>query len=214
MSISRLSLLTSVAMARTDTTSSASSVSGSHQSSLNLSKNPSMVSLVNPAPQINYKSFEHHLKPPPNRDGAAIPSDGHHLHLPKLHLKSRPHSPHPHRGHLPHHLHEATTLGLGSIHDLPPEVIIEAIFNPHASSEETPFTYVPTALHPIPTDSTAAVHNALVSRLQNLEHEGVDHERQNSGGSDDVNLNTREGKMKWNIKFGKKERQRTVSSMG
>lgn len=33
--------------------------------------------------------------------------------------------------------------GGGGIHQLPPEVIIEAVFNPHPATEEGPFTFVP-----------------------------------------------------------------------
>ena len=90
------------------------------------SRNVSSVSLAGP-PNLGYKSFEHHLRPedtvPPPRPRNMLQFKTHHHHH-SHHLRSRPPTS-------------------KNIHELPPEVIIEAIFNPHPANEETPFTFVP-----------------------------------------------------------------------
>jgi hypothetical protein len=45
------------------------------------------------------------------------------------------------------------------MHDLAPDVVVEAIFNPHASSEEGPFTFVPHASAEKLEPSDAVVEN-------------------------------------------------------
>ncbi|OCF33610.1 hypothetical protein I316_04683 [Kwoniella heveanensis BCC8398] len=50
---------------------------------------------------------------------------------------------HHHRHHTHHIRGHGRVPSKSGIHDLPPEVIIEAIFNPHPASVEGPFTYVP-----------------------------------------------------------------------
>ena len=49
---------------------------------------------------------------------------------------------HHHRHHV-HHLRDRTDVPRDKIESLPAELIIEAIFNPRAASEESPFTYIP-----------------------------------------------------------------------
>ena len=125
------------------------------RSSVDISRNVSSVSLSAPAPNLGYKSYEHHLLRPADalaaRDGLTTPPK-------KARKPHHPLSPvHFFRSHH-HHIksgNNARSSVDSGIHELPPEVVIEAVFNPHPATEEGPFTYVP------------------VSKGQALEHEAA-----------------------------------------
>ncbi|WVF68150.1 hypothetical protein IAT40_002913 [Kwoniella sp. CBS 6097] len=145
----------------------------SAMSSVYASRNHSAISLGASLPSHQYQSFEHHLLKPEsqsrhggsssmNRDGSdgkgghqsSSPASNH--SSPSKHYQgaSSALSPSPvilslskvhhHHRHHTHHIRgHARVPSKSGIHDLPPEVIIEAIFNPHPASVEGPFTYVP-----------------------------------------------------------------------
>ncbi len=114
-----------------------------------MSRNVSSISLTGPVPNVGYKTFEHHLRPDGSGDGsrASRPSSKNHKYnkhtlSPVRFFRSN----HPHHS---HHIRDRDrndiTTPKSGIHELPPEVIIEAVFNPHPATEEGPFTFVPAA---------------------------------------------------------------------
>jgi hypothetical protein len=125
----------------------------SANSSLNLAHTISNASMVGPTTQIGYKSFEHHLRssrsPTPDRSSSQTPTPSDMF---------RKHT-HRHRSHHSHHLRDVSGIQQFSMHDLAPDVVVEAIFNPHASSEEGPFTFVPHASAEKLEPSDAVVEN-------------------------------------------------------
>ena len=143
-------------------------------SSLNLSRTHSDVSMVGTAPQIAYKSFEHHLRTPVVRS-ASDSSNRSPDQTPTPHTMPQflsPPSPSPpstlrHQTHRHHHHHSRHLRDLPSVrqfssHELPAETVIEAVFNPHAATEESPFTFVPDrkdSLH----DPSSILRNAFMA---------------------------------------------------
>ncbi|KAL7421336.1 hypothetical protein Q5752_004221 [Cryptotrichosporon argae] len=139
----------------------------------NLSRNQSAISLVPPGPQqLGYKTYEHHLKEEPKSNGKAnlhtyltIPLGSRARSPSPSALSSTAglspgrsmspgfspgHSRRPSHRHHTHHMRDSThhlhgrdpeTEAHG--HELPPEFVIEAIFNPRPAEMETPFTYLP-----------------------------------------------------------------------
>lgn len=113
----------------------------------------STTSLVRPAPPIAYKSYEHHLLKPE----AATRKAAHSVTAAESAKQVTPrpvtahHGPisfgfnfyhHQHRHHFHHMRGDRHPFG-GDSHELSPEAVIEAVFNPYPSHEEGPFTYVP-----------------------------------------------------------------------
>lgn len=53
------------------------------------------------------------------------------------------------------------------MHDLAPDVVVEAVFNPHASNEEGPFTFVPQVASE-ELQSSDAVMQTIMRDLQQM----------------------------------------------
>ncbi|WRT70516.1 uncharacterized protein IL334_007514 [Kwoniella shivajii] len=135
-----------------------------YSTSTNQTRNPSMTSLVRSVTRNSHQPFESHLRPTVSRSqtstqarptstvslqsGQISPRRKHDNTVPSpmiLNLSKV----HDHHRHHTHHLRKRNgggghrqTLSNG-INDLPPEVIIEAIFNPHPANVNGPFTYIP-----------------------------------------------------------------------
>lgn len=142
-------------------TSSASSPStnvASGPPSANISRKVSAISLSGPTPEVGYKSFEHHLLKPDDaarrdRSSTSSSTDRHQYREKdkdkEKEKRSRSTTIHLFRSNHHHHSHhirdrdDDPTTPRSGIHELPPEVIIEAVFNPHPATEEGPFTFVP-----------------------------------------------------------------------
>ena len=149
--------------------------------------NTSAASLVH-SKSNQYKSYEHHLRPSesPSRDEKR-----------KSKRENFPfHSHHHHHSHHSQHLREGSSSQQYSMHQLAPDVVIEAIFNPHASHEAGPFTFVRPAADREKEEKTQA------EVAEDLERDGVETKdfAQNRGG-------------RWGFRgrIGRKDR-RTVST--
>ncbi|OWZ74068.1 hypothetical protein AYX14_00556 [Cryptococcus neoformans] len=89
-----------------------------------------------------------HNTPPPHPGGSS--PDSFHPNVPQTSspkpsplipsLQDFPHRIHQHHT---HHLRRGRPARHSDMHDLPPETVIEAIFNPHPAAQAGPFTYVP-----------------------------------------------------------------------
>jgi hypothetical protein len=71
---------------------------------------------------------------------------------------------HRHRTHHSRHFREPPAIQQFSMHDLSPDVVIEAVFNPHAANEDTPFTFVPDRNSGRDLEGPQAVLEGLFSR--------------------------------------------------
>lgn len=188
-------VLLSKSPSNSSASSQVSSISGlaSNQSSLAMSRNASDVSLVGPAPNLAYKSFEHHLLKPEDinseprrrrtssKDSRASTPDG--KLSKRTNLESIPGTPadqvatneaqspvaasirssrfkRTHHHHHSHHFRMSfdgfnddsksnvyqlpkTVNQSWGIQDLPADVIVEAVWNPHPGMENGPFTFIP-----------------------------------------------------------------------
>lgn len=161
--------LTSVNLAKTPSNaSSASSVSAlsratSAGSTANLAAaTMSNVSLVGTAAPVNYKSYEHHLRPtrPPSPPASSRRSPST-MDIVRKHTHT-----HRHRTHHSRHFREPPAIQQFSMHDLSADVVIEAVFNPHAANEDTPFTYVPDRTSGADLEGPQAVLEGLFSAGQ------------------------------------------------
>ena len=126
------------------------------------SRNESHVDLTEPPSARSTKSYEQHLqasdatrstptRAPRPGSSSRNSSHSHHSHNQQPHHAHMPldlskystqHRYSHHRHHV-HHLRDRTDVPRDKIESLPAELIIEAIFNPRAASEESPFTYIP-----------------------------------------------------------------------
>lgn len=91
---------------------------------------------------------------------------------------------HRHRSHHSRHFRDPPAIQTFKANDLSPDVVIEAIFNPYLSTEESPFTYVQKSL-PHGVDHTLETPEGIMSRLQaeeggrnvvDLSHDKDEHE--------------------------------------
>lgn len=141
-------VLIAVQLARTPSNASSSSSIGSSHSRSNPSINyethhagKSCASLVTGTAQTGYKSYEHHLRanPTPNKTHATTPDRSGSLSTQDM---VRKHTLR-HRANQSRHFKQVPEPSQFGMHDLAPDVVVEAVFNPRPATEETPFTYVP-----------------------------------------------------------------------
>ncbi|WVR08459.1 hypothetical protein IAU60_005514 [Kwoniella sp. DSM 27419] len=219
------------------------------------SRNHSDASLVPTSlPSHQYQSYEHHLlkpeTPPRGRtvkyagtsgdrgrskshspaSGQSSPRHGYSPVSSKLGpspiILSMSKVHHHHRHHTHHMRGQRRTPSRSGIHDLPPEVIIEAIFNPHPASVEGPFTYVPEG----PGQNDLAGEKEVLDQVVKdaggeVDGEGYEPEHGDEADSPHGDEKDRgKHRLGWRIrgrtkgdkgdKRDKRERQNTVSSMG
>ncbi|WWD20570.1 hypothetical protein CI109_105046 [Kwoniella shandongensis] len=115
---------------------------------------------------------------------------------------------HHHHHHHTHHMKGKDLQNRSGINDLPPEAIIEAIFNPHPAAEAGPFTYVPVQRQddlPGPDD----LLDQIATEVNGEEKEAGDETKENKAKS---RLWRMRGRGRGESKKVRGERQRTAST--
>jgi hypothetical protein len=124
---------------------------------------------------------------------------------------------HRHRTHHSRHFREPPAIQQFSMHDLSPDVVIEAVFNPHAANEDTPFTFVPDRTNRSDLEGPQAVLESLFNDTG--EGAGASETQGGSGDGDgETEAGSRGGKGgKWaglrGMRGRREKRERAVSGL-